>query len=439
MNQGDIVQVVVSGGTPNYQANSLNPQIAAAHLPSGSNTITIEGLNAGNTTVNVTDSAAAMVTVQVQVMGNSPPPGAPLNVHPNPVTLIQWDSDEIAVNGGNPPYEAHPVDPAIAAVFSAGQNAFTIEGLHPGTTIVNVTDGSSAVPVTVVVRGENPSPQPPPSPGENPPAQPPPSPGPNPQSPSSGGELVNLSTRGYVGTADDVMVGGFSIRNASVTVVVRAVAPSLWDRGVSGALSDPTLELFSGSTLIASNDDWQDSPQADQIPTYLQLSEPMESAILMTLNPGEYTAIVRGFEGEEGIALVEVYKISGAGQLVNLSTRGYVGTGDDVMIAGFSFKGSPMTLVLRAIGPSMTASGVPGCLYNPYLQLFQGSASIDQNNDWQSCPRAAEVTANHLEPSNTLESALVVTLQPGAYTVQVSGVGGEAGIGLSEVFKGFQP
>jgi hypothetical protein len=134
---------------------------------------------------------------------------------------------------------------------------------------------------------------------------------------------------------------------------------------------------------------------------------------------------------------VEVYKVSGAGQLVNLSTRGHVDTGENVMIAGFAVRNAPLTLLLRAMGPSMAALAVSGYLNNPHLQLFQGSILMDQNDDWQNCPRAAEMTAGHLAPSNPLESATMATLQPGEYTVQISGVGGEAGIGLAEVFKSF--
>jgi hypothetical protein len=255
--------------------------------------------------------------------------------------------------------------------------------------------------------------------------------------------LVNISTRGQVQTGFDVMIGGFVISGASPkTVVIRATGPSLANFGVAGALSNPQMQLVRSSdqVVVASNDDWGSAANAATIQASgFAPSNPLESAIYTSLNPGAYTAIVSGVGGVTGVGLVEVYEVDHPEvSLINISTRGKVLTGFDVMIGGFVVSGSsPQTVVVRAIGPSLANFGVAGSLANPQLQLVRQSDQtiIASNDDWGSDPNAALVQSNGFAPSNPLESAIYVTLQPGAYTAIVSGVGGGVGVGLVEVYK----
>jgi hypothetical protein len=250
--------------------------------------------------------------------------------------------------------------------------------------------------------------------------------------------LVNISTRGPVLTGADVMIGGFIIGgSAPKTVVVRANGPSLIPLGVPAALANPMLQLFSGQTQIASNDNWQQAANAATIQSsgFAPLNT-LESAIYSTLNPGAYTAIVTGSGGGTGVGLVEVFEVDHSEiPLINISTRGQVQTGANVMIAGFIIQGSgPQTVIVRARGPSMTAQGLPGALANPMLQLFTGQTQLAVNDNWQQAANAATVQSSGFAPADPLESAILITLNPGAYTAIVTGVGNTTGVGIVEVF-----
>ena len=250
--------------------------------------------------------------------------------------------------------------------------------------------------------------------------------------------LINIATRGRVGIGDAVLIGGLIIQgNAPKTVIIRAIGPSLANFDVAGVLSDPQLQLFSGSTPIDNNDDWRQHPRAAELPTRLQPSLEQESAIVATLEPGAYTAIVSGVNAAQGVGLVEIFEATSNEpmRLVNIATRGHVGTGDNVLIGGLIIQGdSPKTVVIRAKGPSLADFGVAGVLANPQLQLFSGPTPIASNDNWQTDERVADLPVS-LRPTNSSESVLVRTLQPGAYTAIVSGSGGTTGIGLVEVFE----
>jgi photosystem II stability/assembly factor-like uncharacterized protein len=255
--------------------------------------------------------------------------------------------------------------------------------------------------------------------------------------------LINISTRGQVQTGFDVMIGGFVISGStSKTVVIRATGPSLANYGVAGALANPTLQLVRSSdqTVIASNDDWGSASNASTIQASgFAPSNPYESAIYIQLAPGAYTAIVSGVGGGTGVGLVEVYEVDHPEvSLINISTRGKVLTGFDVMIGGFVVSGDgPQTLAVRAIGPSLTNYGVAGALANPQFQLVRSSDQtvITSNDDWGGASNAATLQASGFAPSNTYESAIYITLDPGAYTAIVSGVNNGTGVGLVEVYK----
>ncbi|MDO8261825.1 MAG: hypothetical protein Q7T21_01220 [Gallionella sp.] len=253
-----------------------------------------------------------------------------------------------------------------------------------------------------------------------------------------GSRLTNLSARGQVQTGENVMIGGFVIGGAgSKKVLIRGLGPTLASFGVSGVLLDPMLQLFSGSTMIASNDNWGSASNATEIDaTGLAPGNTLESAILTTLAPGAYTAVLSGVGGGSGVGIAEVYEIDHPeSQMTNMSTRGQVQTGDNVMIGGFIISGdAPKTVMIRAVGPTLANYGVTGVLANPTLQLYSGSTVVATNDDWGNATNAAAIYATGLAPVSPQESAILVTLAPGAYTAVVSGVGGGTGVGIIEVF-----
>ena len=254
--------------------------------------------------------------------------------------------------------------------------------------------------------------------------------------------LVNLSTRGQVQTLNNVMIGGFIIQGSTPKkVLIRAVGPNLANYGVSGVLADPMLELHrsSDNSIIASNDDWGTSVNAAEIQaTTLAPVNSKESAILITLDPGAYTAIVTGKNAGTGVGIVEVYDIDHPEiPLVNISTRGQVLTGDNVMIGGFIIQGaSNQTVLIRAVGPNLANYGLTGVLADPMLELHRSSDNsiIATNDNWGTASNAAAIAATGLAPVSPLESAILITLQPGAYTAIVSGANGGTGVGIVEVF-----
>ena len=254
--------------------------------------------------------------------------------------------------------------------------------------------------------------------------------------------LLNLSTRARIDTGENVLIGGFILTgSAPKNIVLRALGPSLNVNGqpIAGQLADPTLELRnSAGDLIASNDNWMTSAQHQQIMN-LGLAPPnaKESALLALLQPGSYTAIVRGVGGT-GIGLVELYDVDQAkpGNAVNISSRGRVQTGDNVVIAGFIVGGNQSRrVIVRALGPSLTAQGIVGALGNPTLELHNSSGAVIASNDnWRS-NQQAEIIATGIPPTNNNESAIVAMLAPGSYTAIVRGVNNSTGVALVEVYQ----
>jgi glucose/arabinose dehydrogenase len=258
-------------------------------------------------------------------------------------------------------------------------------------------------------------------------------------------QAMNISTRARVETGDNVLIGGFIVTgSAAKRVIIRAIGPSLSQHGLSDGLADPTLELHDGNgALLQSNDNWQDDPrQALQISASgLAPSNNLESAIIATLQPGNYTAIVRGKNSGQGIALAEVYDLDPAAdsQLGNLSGRAYVQTNNDVMIGGFIIGNNvgAANVIIRAIGPSLAQHGLSNVLADPTLELRDGNGALLQSNDnWKDDPdQAARISAANLAPSNSLESAIWASLAPGNYTAIVRGKNNGVGIGLVEVYS----
>lgn len=293
----------------------------------------------------------------------------------------------------------------------------------------------------------------------------------------SNAQMANISTRSRVQTGANVMIGGFIISGTSPrSVLIRGFGPTLADFGVTDAMANPYLELYSGQTMIATNDNWQtpitqcDAPAVScGTPQEIQATGKsacsvattgctQDAAILVTLPPGAYTAMLKGVGGGTGVGLVGVddNDTSTSSKLINISTRSQVQTGSNVLIGGVIVSGTtPKSVLIRAFGPTMGAApyNVPGILSNPTIKLYSGPTVIAQNDDWQTtdplcaapaifCGGASAIKATGMNPCKpnpgqttapancSKESALYVTLPPGAYTAIVSGVGGTTGVGL---------
>ena len=252
--------------------------------------------------------------------------------------------------------------------------------------------------------------------------------------------LANISTRLSVGTDDNVLIGGLIINGTlPKKVIARAIGPSL---PLAGALADPTLELHDGSgALIASNDNWMDAPNKQEIiDSTIPPTNALESAIVATLDPGFYTAIVRGKNNSTGNGLVEVYDLEPstdlATRLVNISTRGFVQTGDAVMIGGVIVQGgAEKHLLVRGIGPSLADAGVANALLDPTLDLVDGGGTVVATNDnWRDTQEQAIIDST-VPPTDNRESAVDVHLMPGAYTAILRGRNDTTGNALVEVYE----
>ncbi|MBL9190291.1 MAG: DUF1800 family protein [Opitutaceae bacterium] len=262
--------------------------------------------------------------------------------------------------------------------------------------------------------------------------------------------LSNLSVRTSAGGAD-ILITGFTIGpGPDKTVLVRAVGPTLGVFGVPGTLGDPKLELYSGSTKIAENDNFNaaDAPAFAAVGAFPLGAGAKDAALVATLAPGSYSAQVTGLGGTSGVALVEVYEVTGgATRLINLSTRAQVGTGANLLIPGITIAPGAGTrrLLLRAVGPTLGAFGVPGTLADPKLELYSGSTKIAENDNWgtpvgsaaaDAATLAAAFTANgaFALSNGSKDAALLLNLGAGSYSLQVSGVGATTGAALVEVY-----
>lgn len=312
---------------------------------------------------------------------------------------------------------------ASTGLFDSGihNSGFTFSFTFPDPGTINyycIPHGSGGMVGNVIVAGETPTPTP---------AQP-----------------LNISTRMEVLTDEQVLIGGFIIAGTDPKeVVLRAIGPSLGAFGIPNPLADPVLELHSADgSLITMNDNWMDLSAGDQMTltdNSLDPSDDLESALVQTLDPGSYTAIVRGVNDTIGVGLVEAYDLDNGttdSKLANISTRGFVETDANVMIGGFILGGEEgsATVLVRALGPTLSQFGVSGVLADPTLELHDASGTLIQANDNWKDTQQTEIAATGLQPPNDLESAIFETLAPGSYTAIVKGQGGLTGVALVEVY-----
>lgn len=261
---------------------------------------------------------------------------------------------------------------------------------------------------------------------------------------SGAARLSNVSTRGFVGTGDAVLIGGFSVATNNKRVLVRSMGPTLTSFGVSGALADPRLELRDAfGALVAENNDWQASADggAEVTNAGLAPANAREAALVATLPPGLYTVVVRGVANSTGVALFEAYDVDGSvtNRLTNLSTRGQVLTNDRVLIGGFSVSGDSASdnrrVLVRGMGPTLASYNVAGTVSDPTLEIFDANGNlIGRNNNWQDT-QGAEIQATGFQPQDAREAAVLLLLPAGNYTAVLRGVGGTTGVGLVEVYE----
>ena len=255
------------------------------------------------------------------------------------------------------------------------------------------------------------------------------------------GKAINLATRVFVDTGDHVAIAGFIVTgNTSKKVVLRGIGPSLSASGVPTPLANPTLTLYDeAANPIGANDDWKNSPDAAEIMNSgLAPKDDLESAIVATLAPGRYTVVLAGKDTQSGNGVVEAYDLNAGADstLGNVSTRGFVGTGDNVMIAGVIIgNGENPIVVLRALGPTLTAAGIADPLPDPTLELYdQNGAILASNDNWKDGQPQA-VIATQLAPGDDRDAVIVSFAAPGSYTAVLRGKGTDTGVALVEAYR----
>ena len=365
-----------------------------------------------------------------------------VTIHPGDQVKWTWDFGGHSTTSGSPGQPNGIWDSGIHNGGATFTRTFNSVGTFPY--YCTPHGGCCNMVGTVMVVNASPTPSPTPMPTPTPSA-----------TPTS--MLGNISTRSFVQTDDNVMIGGFIVQGSEPKrVIIRAIGPELIPFGVPNVLANPTLELHDGTgALIGFNDDWQTTIIGgiithDQVQEILNSgrapTDPRESAIIADLPAGNYTAIVRGASSTTGVALVEVYDLSPNADsiLANISTRSFVQIADNVMIGGFIVQGTqPKMVIIRAIGPELTPFGVPDVLANPTLELHNGAGTLIASNDnWQTTiiggiimhDQVQEILNSGRAPTDPMESAIIANLPAGNYTAIVRGVGNTTGVALVEVY-----
>jgi len=367
-----------------------------------------------------TIARAATVTVMVGPGGFFFTPSS-VTIHTGDTVVWTWSSSGHSSTSGSPGMPSGLWDSGIINQGATFMHTFNAAGSFPY--YCTVHGACCGMVGAVIVSNSTPTPSPTATPTPTP------------------SRLNNISTRASVQTGSGATIAGFILTGTELKqVVVRGLGPTLTQFGVSGALADPTLQLFDGNgkTLFINNN-WKDTQQAGIQATGLAPPNDLESAIRIALQPGHYTAALSGNNGTTGVGLMEVYDIETAVStvLTNVSTRGFVGTDQNAMIGGFIIEGGngSTEVVVRGLGPTLTQFGVTGALADPALTLVDSNGNIVRsNNNWKDTQQAA-IQATGLAPPNDLEAAILVTVAAGHYTAILSGNGGGTGIGLVEVYK----
>ena len=405
-----------AGIPPDLMVASANPDTT---LP------TVVSVNFTPTSVDVTDSSqSVIVTVRITDNISGFTSGAVYFTRPagggEAVAFIN-SANRISGTANDGIYQATATIPQFAPAGTWRQSRTAVQDQAQN----NGSQGSSTNGFLTVTSKSAPGPTPTPSP----------SPTATPGFPPA--KLGNISTRLRVGTGDNVLIGGFIISGTQPKkIILRAIGPSL---PVAGKVGNPTLELVGPGGAIAFNDDWRSTQEAAIIASTVPPADNFESAIVATVpaNNSGYTAIMRGAGNTTGVGLVEVYDLDPAAdsELANISTRGVVEAGENVMIGGFILSGSALgRVIVRAIGPSLPVNGK---LADPTVQLFDGNGTqLGSNDDWRNGGQENEIIGTGVAPSNELESAFILNLPAGAQTTAiVRGKNGSAGVALVEVFS----
>jgi len=274
-------------------------------------------------------------------------------------------------------------------------------------------------------------------------------------SPAASSRITAFSARALSGPGDQALILGFAVAGNNKNLLVRGIGPTLASFGLSNVLADPLLTLLGSSGVIATNDDWQINSSgqnqssliaatAAQVGTFALPNGSKDSALLFTLNHGVYTTSLLRPNSTTGVALTEIYDTDGnvGARLTAVSARMNVTLGEGALIAGFSIAGNvPKTMLIRGVGPTLTAFGVTGVLADPQIAVFSGSTQIASNDNWETgASTAAQISAASAQvgefplPAGSKDAVLLVTLQPGIYTVVVTGVGNTTGVALVEVY-----
>ncbi|HKP03643.1 MAG TPA: choice-of-anchor Q domain-containing protein [Chthoniobacterales bacterium] len=420
---------ILNGG-PLRIGNTIFNAGLGTNITNQGGTVTSRGYNLSS------DNGGSFLTAAGDQINTNPMLG-PLQNNGGPTSTHELLMGSPAINTGDPNYAPPPDTDQRGPGFPRNiSGRIDIGSFEVQTLLPTPTPGPTGTPTPTPAPTASSTPTPTPGPT----VTPTPTPGPTATATPVTTRLLNVSTRLRVLTDDNALIGGFIVTGSSPKrVIIRAIGPSLTNFGVAGALADPILELHGpGSFATIINNNWRDTQEAEITATGLAPSHDLESAIVTNLSPGSYTAIVRGTNNGTGIGLVEAYDLDGATdtRLANISTRGFVDTGNNVMIGGFIVgNGSAgIRVLVRAIGPSLTAFGVPNALSDPTLELHSSNGTIiGTNDDWRDTQETA-ISQTGLQPSDDHEAAILRDLPPGAYTAIVRGRDNTTGVALVEAY-----
>ncbi len=413
-----------------FTAVSSNPAVVTAALAGSALSLTPVGAGTASVTVRATDTngntAEAVVAVTVSA-------SAPAIVsHPAAQTIAAGSTVVFGVVAAN------------AISYQWARNGTTLNGATNATLIIPSAVAANAGSYTCVASG----------PGGPAVTSAPALLTVTAASPAESGRLINLAIRTAAGTGAQTLIVGFAVGGAGTAgpkpLLLRGVGPSLGQFGLTGTLADPVMTVIQDGTTVATNDDWAGDAQvlarATQVGAFaLAAPTSPDAALASSPAPGAYTVQIVGKAGGTGLALAEIYDATAAPgaavpRLINVSARTQVGTGGDILIAGFVIGGTTArTVLIRAIGPALAGFGVPGVLADPRLQLFEGGRVIRENDNWggdlQLTTIGASVGAFTLFDGTSRDAMLLVTLAPGSYTAQISGVNNGTGVALVEVYE----